>query len=112
MKKMPDYFLNKKGQVYYAHQWAEAGAYRCLDSCQTGKNVVVLESDGSLPDPTHGRIARFRRLNGHEADVHIKRHNNLRAITARKAPSARRSHLKQLVKEDADALEDWGGLMS
>ena len=53
MKKTPDYFLNKKSQIYYAHQWAEAGAYRCLDSCRPDKNVVVLEKDGKLPDPTN-----------------------------------------------------------
>ena len=112
MKRMSDYSLNKKSQIYYAHQWAEAGAYRCIDTCRPYKNVVVMDKDGSLPDPTRGRIARFRRLSGHEAEIHIKRHNNLRAITERKAPSVRRSRLKQLVNEDVDAMEDWSGLVS
>jgi len=85
MKKTPECLMNKKNQVYYAHQWAEAGAYRCLDTCQPDKNVVVMEKDGMLPDPTRGRIARFRRLSGHDAEVHIRRHNNLKAMRERNA---------------------------
>lgn len=111
MKKTPECLMNKKSQVYYAHQWAEAGAYRCLDTCQPDKNVVVIDKDGRLPDPTRGRIARFRRLYGHEAEIHMKRHSNLKALQERKATTSKKYRLRQLMEEDNAAQKDWGGMV-
>lgn len=113
MKKTPDYFLNKKSQIYYAHQWAEAGAYRCLDTCRPGENTVALSKDGRLPDLTRGRIARFRRLSEHDAEIHIKRHSNLKALKERKAATGiKKYRLQQLLGEDDTTLGDWGGIVS
>lgn len=55
-------YLGKEKQTYYAGQWAEAGVYRCLDPCSPEEKIVFLKEDGILPDPTHGWIARFRRV--------------------------------------------------
>jgi len=111
VKKTADFFLNKS-QIYCAHQWAKAGAYRYLDTCQPDKNVVVMEKDGRLPDPTRGRIARFRRLYGHEAEIHIKRHSNLQALQERKSTTSKKYRLRQLMEEDYAAQKDWGGMVS
>ena len=60
--------VHKETQTYFAGQWAEAGVYRCLDPCSPWERIVVLEQDAVLPDPTHGSVARFRRVRGREAE--------------------------------------------
>lgn len=74
--------------------------------------MVVMEKDGKLPDPTRGGIARFRRIYGHEAEIHIKRYSNIKALQERKSTSGKRYHLRQLLEDDDASLEDWGGLVS
>jgi hypothetical protein len=60
--------FEEKNQTYFAGQWVGAGVYRCLDPCPLAEKIVVLTQDGLLPDPTHGWVARFRRVRGREAE--------------------------------------------
>lgn len=62
MKRKTQTCVNKKDHTYYSNQWAEAGVYRCLDTHWPQKDIVILEKDGILPDPTGGCIARFHRV--------------------------------------------------
>ena len=66
-------YLGKENQLYYAGQWSEAGVYVCLDPCAPEERLVVMTRDGILPDPTHGWIARFRRVHGHEGEAPVRR---------------------------------------
>ena len=59
---------SKENQTYYAGQWAGMGVYRCLDSCPYSERIAVLTEDGFLPDPTHGWVARFKRMRGRKAE--------------------------------------------
>jgi len=58
----------KENQTYYAGQWAPMGGYRCLDPCPYSERIVVLTEDGFLPDPTHGWVARFKRMRGRKVE--------------------------------------------
>ena len=58
----------KDAETYYAGQWAHMGVYRCLDPCPYSERIVVLTEDGFLPDPTHGWVARFKRMRGRKAE--------------------------------------------
>lgn len=64
--KRPD--RTRENEIYYAGQWAGAGLYRCLDPCLPWERDVILAEDGFLPDPTHGWVARFRRVRGSRAE--------------------------------------------
>ena len=57
----------EENQTYYAGQWAQMGVYRCLDPCPYSERIAVLTEDGFLPDPTHGWVARFKRMRGRKA---------------------------------------------